>query len=177
MYHVEITIKMFKTEINVINFASILRDNVQKAKNEVCILSPAIFGHGSVKSQERLYDIVARDLQGLHGNKINGYGTAMRKLSRDVHYPGCCDRYTTLLLPGSVDLPAATSTTEIKDGLDFEAVVRHYFWHGRGILSPYFAEQCVLFVFDTHEEMMRRRVVGQTEAFVFLLVCWETIYV
>lgn len=60
------------------------------------------------------------------------------------------DKSTTLLAE-SVGSPAATSTTEIKDGLDFETIVRHYFRKRGWILSHYSTEEFMLFVFDMDE--------------------------
>ena len=61
MYNVEVTIKVFQTKIDVINFASTSRGNIcicLACERQVCALSPAICGHRSGDSQERLYKMV-----------------------------------------------------------------------------------------------------------------------
>lgn len=55
MHDVEVAVKMFQTKIDVINLASTSRVNVWHAKDRVCVLSPAIWGHRSAQCQERLY--------------------------------------------------------------------------------------------------------------------------
>lgn len=39
MDRIEVTVKMFQSKINVINFASISGDNVTKARDDVCVYS------------------------------------------------------------------------------------------------------------------------------------------
>ena len=58
MHNVEVTIKMFQTKIDVIDFASTSRDNIcicLARERQVCVPSPAICGHRSGDSQERLH--------------------------------------------------------------------------------------------------------------------------
>ena len=90
------------------------------------------------------------NLQRLHGNEINGYCTAIRELSRDVHYPAGGGTYTRLLA-GNIGLPTAASATEIEDSLDFEAVIRHDFRQRGWVFSHYSAEHYMLFVCDMDE--------------------------
>lgn len=63
------------------------------------------------------------------------------------------------LLPGDVGLPVAASTTEIKDSLDFETIVRHYLGNRGRISSHHFAKDFILFVSDMGEGRNRREVV------------------
>ena len=55
------------------------------------------------------------------------------------------------MLPGNVGIPAAASTTKIKDGLDFETIIGHDLRQRGRVFSHYFAEHFMLLVFDMDE--------------------------
>jgi len=151
MHNIEVTIKMFQTKIDVINFTSIPRISTCLARERMArVFSPAICGHRSGDSQERLYETV----------EIEPYNDCMGTRSTATALQSGNSLATSIILwaaissrnsSENVGLPAAASTTEIKDSLDFKTIIRHNFRQRGRVLSHNFAEHFMLFFFDMDE--------------------------
>lgn len=119
MNDVEVTIKVFEPEINVIDFTSV-EAREKNVVNKFRILArgmeisrPAIWGHGSLQDVTfgRHGQNGINYSRRLHRYEINCDRTTIGKFAGDIHYPGKMlnDRKSRK----GVFLPAATATTEI----------------------------------------------------------------